>query len=371
MTEEILAKYLSTFFTKEEKIELVTEMNNPIQKDTCKADSKAWKDIEGKYKELLPLGNVEDFRLEVGQSGSFLIRQLFYKYVDDNTLVITSDNEHATVSIKCIQNVKHHLCIPIADTPKLQVDHILDIYKQHNCTKVLVYYIGTTISTGQITPQEFFYSLKELFTEHDIPHKMILDDVHGLFITPRDYSIFDGIVYTCHSLVVGYDMGLLLTKLPDKIGYCDYEKANNYLPKLNIVLNKFNKVRMFNLILAQLFGPELAYTEKLELFPSLSTPHIFAMKTKGLLFNQEIADDLFSPYAIQLNEKKTYEGFVRIRFQDTTFQSTKQFIEGIHKLKGYLRTALHNTVDPNEFTGEQYIWYSEYTEGDIMDSEEE
>jgi hypothetical protein len=40
----------------------------------------------------------------------------------------------------------------------------------------------------------------------------MIDDVHGMFLIPRDYSIFDYILYTAHSLIPNYEMGFLISK---------------------------------------------------------------------------------------------------------------------------------------------------------------
>lgn len=58
-----------------------------------------------------------------------------------------------------------------------------------------------------------------------------------MFITPRDYRIFDYVLYTAHSLVTEYDMGILISK-EHKFGKLALNWGEEYLKRLDIVLNK-------------------------------------------------------------------------------------------------------------------------------------
>lgn len=320
-----------------------------IYNDNTSADE--WKRISDTYKALLPYGHLDQFRLEVGESGSFFIRDIFSRYIDDDTFVVTSRHEHETVK-DCLKAVKHKLELVYEDIILLDINSIYDAYVKSGCKKFALYMVGTLIATGEIIPQEFFERLKK-----KIPDGLyIIDDVHGMFITPRDYSMFDAVIYTCHSWVSSFNMGLIWSRLPDKIGYRSKENTVLYLDLIKVIIEKFDKVRLFKTVLIEFFAAELADSKTYGLF-NRTTQHIFALVTYGLVFTQEFYDEMFKE-CIRFGETLSYRNFVRIRFQEFILKDPDEAIKALNRLKQilkFLKQVRDQSGIETVFTGEKNV----------------
>ena len=291
-----------------------------------------------RYFKLMPFCNIssENQRIEVADNGSYFIRELFRRYIYDNTFVLSSTCEHDTTR-ECLSTVKHKLELYIKEIRSLNIDYIIEKYKESGCNQFVMYMVGTSISSGEIIPQEFFERLKHRLEELNIPHVLILDDVHGMFMTPRDYSIFNFVLYTAHSLVCDYNMGMLISGSRGyvPIGFYDWLGLDEYYTRLDIILKRKDKLRLFKQVLSQYFAEELADTEFFGLH-EFTSQHIFSLKTFNLKFTQKQWDKL-NEYKIRLGEGDWYQNFARIRFQEFIRQDSDKMIEGLELLKKTLR----------------------------------
>ena len=326
--DDYVLDYLSSVFTPEEKEFIYT----PSDKIFI-----LWKDLTDKYKKLLPFSHLDYYTLNTASSCTELIQKLFKKHVDNDTFVVSSNYEHDSTR-KCLEKVQNKLILHYAeDIIKLNTDKIITEYKKSGCKRLFAYFIGTGLSTGEILPQIFFIKLKKACLDNNIEHVMVLDDVHGMFITPRDYSIFDYIMYTCHSWIKDYEMGMMWSKT-DCGGIQDFDKAKDYLNKLHIVISKFDKIRQFKLVLSQFFAEELANKATFNLFDN-TTQHIFTLETHGLAFTQEDYNTL-NRYLIKISEYNSIDNFIRIRFQELISFDPEFALEGLHAVKKILKKAV-------------------------------
>ena len=287
---------------------------------------------------LMPFCNItsKTYRIEVADTGSYFIRELFKKYTStDNTFVLSSTCEHDTTR-ECLSNVKNKLELYIKDIRSLNIDKIIEAYKTSKCNFFMMYMVGTSISSGEIIPQTFFELLKKRLEDEHINHILILDDVHGMFMTPRDYRIFDYILYTAHSLVCDYNMGMLISRNEyQPMGRFDWIGLERYYHRLQIILEKEPKLRLFKQILSQYFAEELSDTKFFGLH-EFTSQHIFSLKTYNLKFSQRQWDKL-NEYKIRLGEGDWYQNFARIRFQEFIRQDSDKMIEGLELLKKTLK----------------------------------
>ena len=159
------------------------------------------------------------------------------------------------------------------DIRTLNVNKIINESKKYK--KVFVYIIGTQISNGEITPQEFFIKLKKMFIENNIEHKIFLDDVHGMFFVPRDYSIFDFILFTAHAVIDDYDMGIFISK-SGEYGEKIYNWGKLYLNMLDVILKRKEKIFYFYEVMTEYFSSLLA-SDDFKLLNRIS-PHLFSIK---------------------------------------------------------------------------------------------
>lgn len=229
------------------------------------------------YFNMLPNANISirTHDLLMFKCATDCINALFSKFVDDDTLVIISNNEHDSVK-KAVKNCKNVYVM----------DFYTEIYQQdftrleEECKKydkVFFYCIGTQISNGIITPQESLEKIKAIITINTKGHTFVLDDVHGMFITPRDYSIFDFVLYTCHALAMNFNCGFCITRkdTPDIGGFKAYNRLDDYYTILNIILRDNIKFYSFKYIMREYFAEFFAKGIMQE--SNLPTaPHIFA-----------------------------------------------------------------------------------------------
>ena len=269
--------------------------SNPFTKkelDLLKTDRSVEIKLSKKYDKLsdyffnkIPNSNISTKTHEISLAihATTLIQLLFKKYVNNDTLVICTDGEHNSAK-SCIEKSKNVLYLSYNDDIlRKRTNCINNITKESKKYKnVFVYIIGTQISNGVITPQLFFKELKNKLIQENINHILVIDDVHGMFLVPRDYSIFDYIIYTAHVLTLNYDMGICINKLGlHRVGYKIYNWLEDYIKCLEIILKRSEKLYTFKPVLFDVFSTFLNF--KNFYMPEYGSPQIF------------------SPYIINLN----------------------------------------------------------------------
>jgi len=232
--------------------------------------------LQDSYFSLLPFSHVssDTHIIELFDCATDGIKSLFKKFCEsDDVLVVTSENEHNNVK-ELVSKCKHVYIFN--EFNETEFEKKVKLYK-----KVFFYHIGTQISNGIITSQYIFEKIKEIFIRNNIEHIMVLDDVHGMFIVPRDYSIFDYIVYTCHALVTDFNLGMIICKKESQElgGFRDYNKSIAYKQALDVILSRKEKFYQFKYIMYQYFE-DLFREHVLELPKFLTAPHIFAPEVK-------------------------------------------------------------------------------------------
>jgi hypothetical protein len=336
--ENLIYQFIDTFYTDEERAYIKADTNIGFSINAFKKDftDLNWQRTERQYKELLFYTDLNNFHLEVADRASYFIKKIFEKYVNDTTFVIHSSFEHPNV-IKELNNVKHKKCLLYDQLITFNFDNFLLEFKESGCTKVFVYVPGTSTCTGQIVPQNFYSKIKQACNKYNIECMMMCDDVHGMFITPRDYSIFDFILYTCHSFIPNFDMGMLWSKR-EILGFTNIERAEAYYNKLKLFLSKSNKIRLFPILLAEYFSEDLSNTKYLDLYTNTTT-HIFALKTKGLVFSQNYFDKC-DEYNIRFGETQSFINFIRFRIQEFILEKPEFLLEGLALTKKALESFM-------------------------------
>ena len=285
--------------------------------------------------------------ISFANAGKDFIHMIFDKYVDDDTLVITSHYEHTSVKehlAKCKNVIKFNM----QEMRSLNVSKAILEAKKYK--KAFVYIVGTNITTGEITPQDFFIKLKTELDNYNIQYKMMCDDVHGMFLTPRDYSIFDYVLYTAHSLVSAYECGILIQKgRQPEFGELVYNWGYNYLDRLDIILARRVKLFMFKHIMTERFR-KLLTNPRLSLYSDTSQ-HIFSIKTQDIYISQETWEEM-NNYFIRFGEHRMRENQVRMRCQEFLKQTPEEIIEGCNKFENLMLTLLEEadeTMDTPEY----------------------
>lgn len=311
---------------------LLSLRQTPIT-DDCTEEEKSL--LTKQWLSIVPYHNIseKDYKLTFDETATTIINKVFEKEVDNDTLVITSCSEHPSVE-EAVTHCKNVIKLDIySDNFKNELKQLKNL-KQFK--KVFVYIIGTEVGTGVITPQYIFEQVINYLKENNCFYKIMIDDVHGLFTVPRDYSIFDYILCTAHSLVPKYNMGILLSKSGD-IGVCSKACSEEYLPRLNITLrNKANFLLFKNIIYEYLYDL-LNNKEHFELY-NYTSNHIFAIKVKNLDL-WKYKEDLFK-YYFEINKKqiidKELSMNLKIRYQEFIAIGFENAIDGLKSLRRIL-----------------------------------
>lgn len=313
--------------TKNEKDLLYLPRNN-IQKF---GTTKELDILADKYYKRMPFSNLsaDKYKITFADTATEMIDEIFKQNVDDETLVIYSNVEHPSV----FNNVKKCKNILELDYEKeiftLNLTRIKNVL--HKYKKFFVYIIGTVVSSGEITPQAFYLQIKQLLEENEKKLTLIIDDVHGMFFVPRDYSIFDYIIYTAHACINQYDMGILISKTGN-IGQRIINDGSDYLKMLDVILKRKTKIYQFYLVMEQYFEEYLA-NSNFELL-ARNTPHLFSIKTSQLRYVKKINDKL-DTYEIRLESDKQTINY--LLFRNARFiKKPELLLPGLKELEKYL-----------------------------------
>lgn len=323
MQNDLITWYINyNSFTDEETSILKTKQDIHIIYET----DELYNELETQYFNRMPFCNIssKDYHITFNDSGTSFINDIFDYEVDDDTLVISTTYEHGSVQAR-LNNIKNKLLLNSdEDIRSYSFDKILFEAKKYK--KVFVYIIGTQLSTGEITPQEFFIQLKEIFDKNNINYKLMIDDVHGMFLVPRDYSIFDYVLYTAHAIVPEYEMGVLISK-DGKFGKKAYNLGKNYLKRLDIMLNHKDRILLFRQIFIQYFSKLIADTSVFRLYDQ-TVEHIFAVETTGIYYTNEEIEKLEN-YKMCVSEHAMPKNWIRIRYQEFSRLSVEKALDGL------------------------------------------
>lgn len=332
--EKQIYDYIDNYFTESEKSVLRHYyFNNYDVDDTVLMDSEYQK-LTVLCKALIKSPLSEKYRIEVGPSCRFLINRVCETYIDDNTLVLTTEQEHSSVK-SALKNVKHCLVINVNELyKKSTLTNILNTYKNTNSNKIVLLMAGTLPGTFEVIQQEFFIELRKNLNESNIPSIFILDDCQGCGFIFRDYTIFDGILATGHVFIPGFDMGIFFTKLDKKLGYYNKTGLKHLIEKISIILKTRDKAMQFNALLSEYFKNELN-NFGFEKFNN-QAPHKFAFKLENTTFTQKQYDDLIK-YKVRLGDSDTYITNISIRCHEMMIQSPEKVIAGLKQTKGLLK----------------------------------
>lgn len=291
-------------------------------------DNEEWKKLEDNFFNILGFHN-QKYHLSVDYCASNIIHNIMCNYGNqEDVLFITSSCEHDIVKSH-FHLFPNHITLFKNNNDK-QINNILRDLSKYK--KVLIYHIGTGITNGEIFDNKLFLELKAkiLLCNPLCEVTMVLDDVQGMFIVPRDYSIFDYVIGTAHSLTE-YDMGMVISK-NDDYGYKVKNWLNDYIPKVSIVKQHYNEIiDVYNYLLENLHCKMDLGFNKTENILAVDIPdylHQKILNAKDELLKLKIHydyndDDTFSPHR-----------FLRIRLSEFLTQKVKvddviSFINGI------------------------------------------
>lgn len=321
--ESFIKEYFNSIFNSDEK---KLFLNNYCV--SLKHFEQDWNKIEKEYGKLL---NTNKFHLTLENNASYFIEELFNKHVDNDTFIIGC-LVHSTI-IKELERYNNKYILSYNDIKNLNINKLILKYKESNCKKLFIY-LSSTVEQ-QLVSQLFYENLKKELVNQNINHIIVLDDVTTMFIIPKNYEIFDYIIYTGHSLLPNFNCGMLFYKNNIDTGYKDYIAAYTYLQQLLLFLSKKDKILLFNIMMQQYFIEELSYN--IFNFSNFTTPNIFyIILTNNKLYN------VVNKYKEELKSYDIYynDGIIIIRFSHLLNQDIDKIMEGLEKLKQILQKCI-------------------------------
>lgn len=246
--------------------------------------------VREKALSMLPVHSI-DYHIHFDTCATNIIDNLFFKYVDDDTLVITTMSEHPSVkkNLEKCKNVIYMCC-----NGKV----IEDFYKQSdkiaNFKKVFVYNIALSVGDGHITYNDNLLELKRNLDSLGIQSVFVLDAVQELFMLPRDYSIYDYIIGTAHAFVTKYDTGVLLSKEYIPSAKSCLSQGDQYLDLLSMLIKHKEQLYQFKYVMVQVFGKYLSTDSALSV--TENGPYVFNLiDKKNRLVGITEADPIAQP----------------------------------------------------------------------------
>lgn len=318
------------------------EINKYCDHSQFSFDQNEWSSLVTEIKNRIPLGHTLDkHTLKVAKNATTFINYLFDKYLDEDTLLITSSSEHKSVCDAIIRkgrdNCRKHVVLPFRDKERtLDLLPVKKALLEHEYKRVFVYVIGTQFLSGEITPQSLYFELKEYLLSLGIEPIMLVDDVHGIYLVPRDYGMFDYVIATAHALVRHYDMGMLWSKTEENVGEQNCMWVKGYLSILDYILQRRTKLAWFSEAMKEEFVSYLKCS--LIEYRSDSIPNVFSIRVNckpSLIFDEEIYKE-YANYEVRLETNKENMFYITSRAQQfVTFpELLEPAVERIHKLLG-------------------------------------
>ena len=310
--------YEENKFTEEER-ELIKKVDSYEQ--TTKGVTEEWfdREITTPLFKFCPSSNIttDDYTVRFDLCATNIIKQLSTHFDQEDTLIVTSNNEHINV-----QNA-------FSDAKNLYVinaDEVIHKFKTAEliaeCKKwknVFFYVIGTELSRGKIAPNPWFKHIRKELSGINLT--ICLDDVQGMYLVPRDYSLFDYVIGTAHSLITPFDLGICFQRKSGVMfGEMYYDTATEYLEVLSMFIKKRYAIESFSAMMQQAFSTYMAQEHTFTF--TQSSPHIFSIgfgDSFGKVFFVESEVGVFErKYLMHIEgvRKDCKEHYIRFRGQE-------------------------------------------------------
>ena len=371
--EKKITNYLNGYFTPTELQIMKKYYIHDYGHDDTSFNDPEYLQLTNLYKKLLNIANEGKYRIEVDESGRALIKKLFERYVTSDTLVVTTIEEHFSVTDeinKLDQNHVFKICIGGEEhLSKNLIDKILSKYIENGCKNIFLLIPGVVPGFSTIINQVLLNNIKATLLKKQIPHVFVLDDCQGILNIKRDYGIFDAILMSTHVLFLGFDMGILFTRLDKKIGFVNKTGLKRFSEKLEILSNHKDKANQFNILLTEYFNPIL---DNNFIRKANTAPQYFTLNLNNIKNQAKYTKELYTKYRITINDTNAPISWLRIRLHETLIQKPAHFIEGLQKTTQILRKLeMQKSLDEKVIPIEQYFDYNEIDIKDVFDMENE
>lgn len=264
---DLINLWLNSFQFSEQELRQLKSCSTDFDVETLDYES-----VRQKAVSMLPVRTIDSYNISFDSCATNIINNLFKKYVDDDTLVITTASEHPSVKenlLKC-KNV-HYLYK--CNSVDMNFKENLSKFK-----KAFVFCIGLSVGDSQFTNNDVMALLKNKLYSFGIESVFVLDPAQEIFMLSRDYSLYDYIIGTSHVFVSFYDTGFMFSKEKIQTEKEWLSRGNKYLDILNMLLKHKDKLFEFHSLMMQCFGKQLSLDKALSV--SDNAPYVFTLHDK-------------------------------------------------------------------------------------------
>lgn len=251
------------------------------------------------------------------------IKNLVNEYCDKDTIIITSCTEHPSICGVLEPFAKQRTTFNLDDDyKKIRLPDVRD-------RNVFVYVIGTRMSNGVVTPADLYMFLRNtLVMKGARKVTIVLDDVQGMFLVPRNYAV-DYVIGTAHNIVSKFDLGILLSKKTNKkIGhYWDNIGYEYYLTLKDLLDNYRVKFYQFNMVMQDVFSRcPMFESHKINTSPYIYSYRPFTKKGEPIIVPDIMVEKVHPYTQFESNDEKCY-------FRFRSHEVMHNYTEFIDKLK--------------------------------------
>lgn len=191
---------------------------------------------------------------------------------------------------------------------------------------VLIYFTSTCYQTGEIHNVDAVISFIDNLKKDGISVVAVNDAVQQLFFIPSKYTTFDYIIYTAHSIIGGFNMGICIyRKVCQPIGERWYSDVKNHIDALEKLL-PLNGLDNFQNKYFKAFENEIRAKRLIPL--KNSAKHFFVAQ---IVQNPNIIERLFDNHFLERYDNKYY---IKMRLQQ---DSIENFTSAVNYIKNLLR----------------------------------
>lgn len=192
---------------------------------------------------------------------------------------------------------------------KIRETKMLKTYEIPNgIKKVLIYFTSTCYQTGEVHNGDDVTSFIDGLKQRGVSVVSVNDAVQQLFFIPSKYTTFDYVIYTAHSIIAGFNMGICIQKkeLP-LVGERWYKDVKTHIDALENIL-PLKGLDEFKAKCLNAFEKEIK--EKRVIPFKNSAKHFFVAQ---IVQNPNILDKFFDSRFLEKCDNKYY---IKIRLQE-------------------------------------------------------
>ena len=204
---------------------------------------------------------IQNYKVDLDPEGATeLIERLFAHYVDNSDCcIITTNCEHQSVKTHWPKYTNRHITIDkyeqLVSGDQRIVDELVELTVDYSTVFV---YINTCQNALMMqVDNELLLKLKNTLQLQGKTVIMVADAVQELFLTRRDYSIFDYVVGTAHAMICNHNLGMLFRR-SDRQSFdsgVDLDgKLTLFVKQMNILLKRKAKALQFKNVVSDYFS---------------------------------------------------------------------------------------------------------------------